>query len=262
MKNWMKIFCAVAVLFVGCSSPTNGETGSYEDPKWDKSSSSKAKVSSSSAAISSESKSSSSGISLSISWIKTGNFRTPQTEVMQSDYQKLMGELPPQMAKAVGDSFPVSNVSWYDAILFANELSKVLGLDTAYSYTSRGAGNKLGGFRTDAFVSAVRLPSREEWEYAARAGSTGNYYWGTSPAKNYAQYNRLTDSYQKVAQKQPNAWGIYDVSGNVSEWTADTALCGGDWTSVAKDLALKNEEKKLPDYTSMTTGFRVIRTGE
>ena len=239
--------------FVACSSPTNGETGVLNCPECSVTGSSAAETSSSSTL-----QSSSGAVDLSLSWIETSDFSISQTEITQADYETVMGTLPLQMAKAVGDSFPVSNVSWYDAVLFANALSKALGLDTAYSYTSVGIGNKIVGFRADLEAHAVRLPTRVEWSVAARAGSLDAYYWGSAKASDYAQYNNLTDSYQIVAQKLPNHWDLYDVAGNVAEWTNDTTLCGGNWTSVAKELAIDAYEKQLPEYASNKTGIRLI----
>ena len=69
-----------------------------------------------------------------------------------------------------------------------------------------------------------RLPTEAEWEYACRAGSTSTYYYGddTKQIDDYAwHYDNSNEKYHKVGEKKPNAWGLYDMLGNVSEWTLD-----------------------------------------
>lgn len=69
-----------------------------------------------------------------------------------------------------------------------------------------------------------RLPTEAEWEYACRAGTTSTYYFGNDSKliNDYAWHSENSeDKYQKVAQKKPNAWGLYDMLGNVAEWTID-----------------------------------------
>lgn len=76
------------------------------------------------------------------------------------------------------------------------------------------------------FIGA-RLPTDDEWEYAARAGATTRHYWGDSVDSRYLWYRANSDGRpHAVAKKRPNAWGLYDVEGNVWEWALATPLKG------------------------------------
>lgn len=95
--------------------------------------------------------------------------------------------------------YPVNSLSQYAALMYCQWLY-----------------NKTGIF--------YRLPTEAEWEYACRAGSAATYFFGDDPkgAKEYAWYKtNSNDQFQKAGQKKPNAWGLYDMLGNVMEWTLD-----------------------------------------
>ena len=105
------------------------------------------------------------------------------------------------MSLGMGTSkgLPVGNVTQYAASQFCKWLSA-----------------KTGHF--------YRLPTEAEWEYAARAGTSSAYSFGDDPKEleDYAwSYENSGDTYHQVGQKQPNPWGLYDMHGNVAEWTLD-----------------------------------------
>ncbi|MDR1615036.1 MAG: formylglycine-generating enzyme family protein [Campylobacteraceae bacterium] len=126
-------------------------------------------------------------------------------EVTQKQWRALMGNNP-SMVK--GDSFPVTNVSWNDINTFIKKLNEKESTDK------------------------YRLPTEAEWEYAVRAGSDTRFFWGNSNEYDItAEYAWLesnsNEKIQKVGQKKPNAWGLYDMAGNVWEFISD--LYGKDY---------------------------------
>lgn len=114
----------------------------------------------------------------------------------------------------IGKELPVHNITWFDAIKFCNELSKIEGLDTAYNIT----GNIV---KLNINTKGYRLPTEAEWEYACRGGSTGDYS-GSGIIDEMGWYN-ANSGYKPhpSGQMKPNSYSLYDMHGNVWEWCWD-----------------------------------------
>jgi hypothetical protein len=151
--------------------------------------------------------------------------------VTQGEYAALVGRIPNTGAGAldVGDSFPVYNVSWYDAVLYCNRRSNQERYDTVYSYTNicqdPACPWVLENLEIHYDRFGYRLPTEAEWEYACRAGETRDNFWGDAPdsaAAAYAWYYVNSGSRsQRVCRLKPNALGLYDMAGNLAEWVND-----------------------------------------
>ena len=182
--------------------------------------------------------------------VVTRPFLIGRTEVTQDEWRSLMGGSPSRREGC--GACPVERVSWFEALLYANRLSELGGLEPCYELvgcrpeeavgTGCPVGESIcdGGYRCAdvRFVGldceGYRLPTEAEWEYATRAGTATAYYTGEAPPRNTSECGRVpsleragwfcgNSGYEThpVGEKEPNAWGLLDVHGNVAEWVWD-----------------------------------------
>ncbi|MBO3457462.1 formylglycine-generating enzyme family protein [Aetokthonos hydrillicola] len=186
--------------------------------------------------------------------------------ITQQQYQAVMGKNPSNFK---GEKRPVEQVSWDDAIAFCDKLSQRTG-------------------------KTYRLPSEAEWEYACRALTTTPFYFGetiTTDLANYYGSSTYASEPKGVYRQQttevgkfpPNAWGLYDMHGNIWEWCQDTwhdsyegapvdgtawvsddknntlhLLRGGAWNNVPRICRTIDRDWFARDYSDSNVGFRVV----
>jgi formylglycine-generating enzyme required for sulfatase activity len=187
----------------------------------------------------------------------SNGFWMGKTEVTQGQWKAVMGNNPSSFNNC-GDNCPVENVSWEDVQNYLRKLN------------ARDEGK-------------YRLPTEAEWEYACRAGSTTRYSYGDGESYlgNYAWYSANSGGKShEVATKQPNDWGLYDMHGNVWEWTQDwygsyqsgsvndptgvassslRVLRGGSWYVVAGSLRCADRISDSPSFQYSVLGFRLVK---
>jgi formylglycine-generating enzyme required for sulfatase activity len=157
---------------------------------------------------------------------------------------------------------PVSNVSWKDAVAYAEWLSKQTG-------------------------KRYRLPTEAEWEYAARAGTETAYWWGNEVGKNRANCDGCGSSWDgkqtaPVASFESNPWGLHDMAGNVWEWAQDCyhdsyegvpadgsawekggcarrVIRGGSWDNDPRGVRSADRYRLVPDDRNSLLGFRLAQ---
>ena len=181
----------------------------------------------------------------------TYDFFMDSSEVTQEDFFRIMGTNPSSFSET--SNLPVEYVTWFDAVLYCNKKSELEGKDTVYVYTwiSGTPGNGcsgLTGLSIDMSKDGYRLPTEAEWEYACRANTATEYYWGNGASNAYAWYSSNTATIQPVATRLPNAFGLYDMAGNVREW------CNDWYTSYSNNMVY---DPVGPAYGT----YRVLRGG-
>ncbi len=218
-------------------------------------------------------------------------FRMSKYDITQSQYQAITGTNPSNFSGNIdAATCPVEMVTWYDAVEFCNKLSVADGLQSVYTITDRvpetGYPITAATVVPDWTKNGYRLPTQAQCEYAARAGTTTTYYWGDAgddaTMGKYAWY--WTESAEStthvVGQKLPNAWGLYDIVGNVYQWCWDVPfdypsepqfdptgpssgsvriVRGGSWGDSSQALILNCGASFPVDQFYSYLGFRVVR---
>lgn len=250
--------------------------------------------------------------------ILTRAFEMMKTEVTRQQFEQVMDYNPADYSDEER-FYPVDRVGWYDAIAFANALSKLKSKTTCFilteihcrdgsdgddiDYCKDGGGinkaevelNQVGSVYD---CTGYRLPTEAEWEYAARAGTTTEFYAGNithidcSPPdpvlSEIAWYCGNSDiagdgnyGSQRVCSKAPNNWGLFDMSGNLWEWVWDwqgeyphrqvtdpqgpktgthKIQRGGSWRYDAHRARSAYRIRNFPKAVQRVTGFRLVRT--
>ena len=197
----------------------------------------------------------------------TKSFYMQTNEVTQGQWKEVMGNNPSHF-KNCGDDCPVERVSWDDVQEFIRKLNLRFGHGITY-----------------------RLPTEAEWEYAARAGSDTAFasdgisvlnceYDSNLDAMGWYCGNNANGGTHPVAQKQPNAWGLYDMHGNVEEWCQDwygdypsgavtdptgpssgsrRVFRSGCYYFRARSCRSASRSKHVPEVMGYSLGFRLLR---
>ena len=233
--------------------------------------------------------------------LEIASFYMSDHEVTRGEYKTLMGKDPSSASaydkdgnRLTGDDAvknnPVNYISWYDALVYCNTRSINEGLTPCYAIGGKtdpkdwgsvpSSSNSTWNAATCDFTAdGYRLPTEAEWEWAARGGE--NYtYAGSDDIDEVAWYTSNTNDTgtRDVKTKKKNAYGLYDMSGNVWEWcwdwydsiSGDTASTGpasgsdrcprgGSWSINASLAQVANRVSSSPDYRSNIYGFRLVR---
>jgi formylglycine-generating enzyme required for sulfatase activity len=169
-------------------------------------------------------------------------------EITQKQYKDITGANPCEKSKyGEGESLPVYNISWYEAVVFCNKLSEANGLEPYYIIDTDKDDDNISQHddvkwevEVNEKADGFRLPTEAQWEYGCRAGTKTDYYWGKNPSwdvsgkyswhmfnagqKSYSKGRFWWVKYHKVKKtgtKVPNSFGLYDMCGNAAEWCFD-----------------------------------------
>ncbi|MDD3219037.1 MAG: flavodoxin [Lachnospiraceae bacterium] len=230
--------------------------------------------------------------------VTVSDFYMSAYELTQEEYEAVMGNNPSTFS---GDNLPLENISWLEAVVYCNTRSEQEGLTPVYLIDGDIASGSVN-ISWNRGADGYRLPTEAEWEYACRAGTVTPFntetsispeesnYYGHYPydiEENYFEQDNLStqpgeyrETTVAVDSFAPNAWGLYNMHGNVSEWvwdyygSYDTAAVtnptgpvdgnlkvyrGGGWNDFAKNMRSAYRATLEEDMGSFNIGIRLVR---
>jgi formylglycine-generating enzyme required for sulfatase activity len=162
--------------------------------------------------------------------VKVEQFLISKTEITQEAWQKIMKSNPSRFS---GKNLPVESVSWHECVEFCEKIG-------------------------------LELPTENQWEYACRSGTQSEYYWGNTIEEEYCWYQENAKQTNPVMKKKPNAFGVYDMIGNVGEWCKNMSpelnpvIRGGSWTSSDVECASNHRYPCSPNFSHSNLGLRCV----
>lgn len=216
---------------------------------------------------------------------KIGDFEICKHEVTQKEFASILRRNPSNFQEENTENYPVENVTWFDAIEYCNKRSVREGLTPCYSYegeqnidnwsiyTLKNTSNAWRNIKCNFDANGYRLPTENEWMYAAKGGinSHGYIYSGSNDSDDVAwDYGNSGHKTHEVMTKMANEIGLFDMSGNVAEWGWDRNESefisnpiysfGGDFRHAERFDGHIIHHTFDPKVKTDGLGFRVVRS--